>query len=143
MRHALLVFLLGTAAVCGQGTQWVEGFSQVEARPNGSHPISSRDFRGSSRGFMTTPWWTHGTVQTNRVSWRTAVVPAKQATTFLPVKPLPDPIPLKIEFPTSNRVKPIGVGLDLGPRPRRSFGFPSAPQARTKVRPYIQVHRYG
>lgn len=82
MRHALLVFLLGTAAVCGQGTQWVEGFSQVEARPNGSHPISSRDFRGSSRGFMTTPWWTHGTVQTNRVSWRTAVVPTKQATTF-------------------------------------------------------------
>jgi hypothetical protein len=40
-----------------------------------------------------------------------------------------------------NRVKPFGVGLDLGPRPKRSFGFPSVRQARTKVRPYIQLLR--
>lgn len=69
--------------MCGQSSQWVEGFDQIEVHQNRNGPISARDFRGASRGYMTVQWWTHDNNRAgNFVAWRTAVVPAKQATTF-------------------------------------------------------------
>ena len=42
-----------------------------------------------------------------------------------------------------NSLTPIGVGLDLGPRLEDRTGFPSAFPARTKVRPYSPLNRFG
>jgi hypothetical protein len=80
---AIPVFLLLVTVALGQGSQWVEGFNQVDVDQNANGPITSRDFRGSSRGYMTVPWWSHDNVRSeNFVSWKTAVVPEQRATTF-------------------------------------------------------------
>lgn len=76
-----LVFLFAAAA-SGQTTQWVEGFDRIDVHHNPNGAISSRDFRGTSRGYLTVPWWSHGDPKENSVSWKTAVVPEKRATTF-------------------------------------------------------------
>jgi hypothetical protein len=38
---------------------------------------------------------------------------------------------------------PTGVGLDLGPAIENRMELRSAFQARSKVRPYTQLHRFG
>jgi sialidase-1 len=65
-----------------QTTQWVEGFDKVEFHHNAAPTPISRDFRGMARGYMTAGWWAPGQMKKNVVSWKTAVAPAKQATTF-------------------------------------------------------------
>jgi hypothetical protein len=39
--------------------------------------------------------------------------------------------------------KPMGEGLDLGPATENRIELRSVFQARTKVRPYTHLHRYG
>lgn len=63
-------------------TQWVEGFDAIEFHHNANRGSSTRDFRGTARGYMTAGWWAPGQVADNRVAWKTAVVPAKETTTF-------------------------------------------------------------
>jgi len=77
----------------GAGPQWVEGFAEVETHHNANRAMPSRDFRGMARGYMTAGWWAPGQMKDNAVSWKTAVVPAKQVTTFAFVgacSPLPE-----------------------------------------------------
>lgn len=76
-------FLSISTLVCGQSPQWVEGFDRIEVHQNANGPVSGRDFRGVSRGYMTVPWWTHGDRPAgNVVAWKTAAVPVQQATVF-------------------------------------------------------------
>jgi sialidase-1 len=67
----------------GESPRWVEGFDQVEFHHNANRSAASRDFRGMAPGYMTAGWWAPGQMKDNSVSWKTAVVPAKQATTFV------------------------------------------------------------
>jgi sialidase-1 len=76
------VFLILATGAIGANTQWVEGFDKVEFHHNANRNAMSRDFRGMSRGYMTAGWWAPGQMKKNIVSWRTAPVPAKDATTF-------------------------------------------------------------
>jgi len=62
--------------------QWVEGFDQVEFHHDVNFSASARDFRGTSRGYMTAAWWAPGQMKKNLVSWKTAAVPEKVQTTF-------------------------------------------------------------
>ncbi len=62
--------------------QKVEGFASIVQSPSansrpGAIPL---DFRGPMPGHMTAPWWTRGTK--DRLSWKSATVPAKQDTLF-------------------------------------------------------------
>jgi hypothetical protein len=63
--------------------QWVEGFGEVEFHHNANGPTPTRDFRGLARGYMTAGWWAPGETKKNFVSWKTAMVPAKQETTLV------------------------------------------------------------
>lgn len=65
-----------------KGAQEVEGFDKVEFHHNANGAAPTRDFRGPSRGYMTAGWWVPGQMKKNLVSWKTAPVPAKEATTF-------------------------------------------------------------
>jgi sialidase-1 len=75
-----------TAAACAQttqhSTQTIEGFDKVEFHHNANGATPTRDFRGLSRGYMTAGWWAPGQMKKNIVSWKTAIVPVKQSTTF-------------------------------------------------------------
>ncbi|HVJ67762.1 MAG TPA: sialidase family protein [Caulifigura sp.] len=62
--------------------QAVEGFDQVVFHHNANRENPTRDFRGMSRGYMTAGWWAPGQLKDNFISWKTAAVPAKKATTF-------------------------------------------------------------
>lgn len=83
-----------------------------------------------------------------RQSWCTLTYPAStrrgNGFNLDPCHPSPSSVSLRRE-PTRevNRVKPMRVGLDVGPRPRRPLGFPPALQTRTKVGSCLQRHRYG
>jgi sialidase-1 len=77
-----LVTLACTTPGFSQVSQWVEGFDRVEFHHNANHTPTSRDFRGTARGYLTAGWWAPGQLAQNHVSWRTAAVPAKQTTTF-------------------------------------------------------------
>lgn len=65
-----------------QPTQWVEGFDEIVFHHNANRTPTSRDFRGVARGYLTAGWWAPGQLRKNHVSWRTAIVPAPQPTTF-------------------------------------------------------------
>ncbi len=80
---AFAVLLLGNpAASAEEPPQLVEGFSKVEFHHNANNGKPSLDFRGMVAGCMTAGWWAPGQMEKNRVSWQTASVPAKKATTF-------------------------------------------------------------
>src|SRR5687768_9962530 len=81
-RTGVLSLVLATAAF-PQSRQWVEGFEKVEFHHNAARNPYSRDFRGMARGYMTAGWWAPGQLKKNVVSWQTAVVPARQQTTFV------------------------------------------------------------
>jgi|GEM_PF-6375895 len=69
--------------VTAQTPQKVEGFDQIEFHySNMFIGVGSRDFRGVAPAYLTAGWWAPGQLKDNRLSWKTAVVPAKQATTF-------------------------------------------------------------
>lgn len=76
---ALLLATSLFAAENNSTTQWVEGFDKVEFHH--SPAKRARDFRGAGPGYMTADWWTTQ-IETNYVSWKTAVVPEKKTTTF-------------------------------------------------------------
>ncbi|GAB3904066.1 sialidase family protein [Mucilaginibacter boryungensis] len=65
-----------------QEKQKVEGFDSVQFSYNANTKGTVRDFRGASKGYMTAGWWAPGQMKKNILSWKTAVVPEKQATTF-------------------------------------------------------------
>ena len=62
----------------------VEGFDQVDFHYSNINGVNRmRDFRGDVDGFMTAAWWLPGLKdKPNYVSWKTAIVPEKQTTTF-------------------------------------------------------------
>lgn len=74
------VFGALAATAFAETPQSVEGFDKLEFRQESS---IVRDFRGMARGYMTAGWWAPGQMKKNCLSWKTAVVPAKQATTFV------------------------------------------------------------
>ena len=78
----LAFLLLGSAALAQPDTERVEGFASVEFHHNANRGAASRDFRGTTRGYMTAGWWAPGQMTKNIVSWRTAPVPARKRTTF-------------------------------------------------------------
>lgn len=85
MNKAILLHIISIliSSVCfSQERQWVEGFDTVAFHHNANRSASVRDFRGASPGYMTAGWWAKGQVNNNTLSWKTAVVPAKQPTTF-------------------------------------------------------------
>ena len=76
------LFSLSSTITLGQERQWVEGFEEVEFHYNANRTAASRDFRGMTPGYMTAGWWAQGQMKKNILSWKTAVVPEKKATTF-------------------------------------------------------------
>lgn len=66
-----------------QDRQMVEGFDSVVFHYNANRTQAVRDFRGSSRGYMTAGWWAAEQMKKNILSWRTAAVPEKKQTTFV------------------------------------------------------------
>jgi sialidase-1 len=71
------------AAVSAQEMhQWAEGFDTVAFHHNANRTLPSRDFRGMAPGYMTAGWWAPGQVKKNELSWKTAPVAEKKATTF-------------------------------------------------------------
>src|SRR4051812_42896283 len=88
LRHMTCLFgaaaiLAAAATTFGMAPQSVEGFDRVEFHHNANGTYPLRDFRGRARGYMTAGWWAPGQVKENYVSWKTAVVPAKEETTFV------------------------------------------------------------
>jgi hypothetical protein len=77
-----VLFFSGCVCVFAQDRQWVEGFDSVVFNYNSSNVTNVRDFRGNARGYMTAGWWAPGQMEKNILSWKTAPVPAKKATTF-------------------------------------------------------------
>ena len=75
------LFLSLIAPAFGQNTQWVEGFNAVKFNHKG-RVQNGRDFRGFAPGYFTAAWWSPDQLKNNKLSWETAVVPAKQGTTF-------------------------------------------------------------
>jgi hypothetical protein len=81
-------FIAIVAAFCAgaisEPPQQVEGFDQVTFHyPSINDGKPLRDFRGDAPGYMTAPWWMPGLKgKPNYVSWKTAVVPERQPTTF-------------------------------------------------------------
>ena len=83
LRFASAAISLAVAdAAFGQKPQWVEGFDQVEFHHNGQRFPLAQDFRGMANGYMTAGWHSPAQLKNNVLSWKTAFVPAKQATTF-------------------------------------------------------------
>ena len=81
-RFALAFVSFASAALAQSGLQTVEGFAKVEFHQNANRSTASLDFRGMAVGYMTAGWWAPGQLAKNLVSWQTAAVPAKKATTF-------------------------------------------------------------
>ena len=77
-----LVLLWGTAVAAEPAPQLVEGFAKVEFHHDANRSKPSLDFRGMAVGYMTAGWWAPGQMEKNLVSWQTAPVPEKKATTF-------------------------------------------------------------
>lgn len=82
VRFFMFLAALAVTARAAQ-SQRVEGFASVEFHHNANRGQTSRDFRGMATGYMTAGWWAAGQMQRNVVSWKTAPVPAKAATTFV------------------------------------------------------------
>ena len=78
-RAALFIFATIAAA---PAAQWVEGFDQPVFHHEGMRYPDALDFRGMSRGYMTAGWHSPAQLKENVLSWKTAVVPAKEPTTF-------------------------------------------------------------
>lgn len=70
------------SAIAQVKPQAVEGFSKVEFQYNANSMAPQTDFRGITRGYMTAGWWAKGQMKKNILSWKTGVVPEKEATTF-------------------------------------------------------------
>lgn len=66
----------------GQTVQKVEGFDTVVFHYNANRSWPRNDFRGYTAGYMTAGWWSQTEMKDNKLSWRTAIVPEKKATTF-------------------------------------------------------------
>lgn len=83
VRAMVLVFSLTFGLFSkAQQTQQVEGFDSVVFHYNANRASMVRDFRGLARGYMTAGWWSAEQEKKNILSWKTAVVPEKKATTF-------------------------------------------------------------
>jgi sialidase-1 len=65
-----------------QEKQLVEGFNKADFHYNVNRSAPSRDFRGTTVGYLTAGWWAPAQMKKNILSWETAAVPEKKATTF-------------------------------------------------------------
>jgi sialidase-1 len=84
-RNLLYLFafsLLTNLAASAQSKQQVEGFDTVAFHYDANRSRPAMDFRGNSKGYMTAGWWAPEQMKKNILSWKTAVVPGKAATTF-------------------------------------------------------------
>lgn len=79
----LVAVVLNSTGSFGQQKQWVEGFDTVVFHHNGNRSLATLDFRGMAKGYMTASWWASKQMENNMVSWKTALVPEKKATTFV------------------------------------------------------------
>jgi sialidase-1 len=78
----VILALFSSLPVIAQDRQYVEGLDTVVFHYNANRTAASRDFRGTTRGFMTAGWWAKGQMKKNRLSWKTASVPVVKPTTF-------------------------------------------------------------
>src|SRR5258705_10051024 len=78
----IFVYFSGTVAAWSQDRQKLEGFDTVQFHYNANRMAASRDFRGTTPGYMTAGWWAAGQMKKNILSWKTAIVPDKKVTTF-------------------------------------------------------------
>ena len=78
----IIVLWLSFVARAQDNRQWVEGYDTVVFHYNANKTAPCRDFRGTTRGFMTAGWWAKGQTKKNYLSWKTAAVPAAKPTTF-------------------------------------------------------------
>ena len=76
----LLIALLCCTSAYAQ--QKIEGFDKVVFHYDANRSRPQIDFRGNTKGYMTAGWWAKGQMTKNILSWNTAVVPEKLATTF-------------------------------------------------------------
>ncbi|WP_437206918.1 sialidase family protein [Planctomicrobium sp. SH664] len=90
---ALLCMAFCLSAIAeGAPPQRVEGFDQIEFHYDASNGRATRDYRGMAKGFTTAAWWAPGQWKQNEVIWKSAIVPEKEAATFVFVaasSPLP------------------------------------------------------
>ncbi len=77
------LFVLSISTSFAQERQFLEGFDTVVFHYNGNRGLSTRDYRGSSVGYMTAAWWVPEQMKNNVVSWETASVPKVKTTTFV------------------------------------------------------------
>lgn len=81
-RLLLLLLLIGSMSVFAQERQRVEGFDTVVFHYDANRSRPVRDFRGTTKGYMTAGWWAPAQMKKNILSWKTAVVPESKPTTF-------------------------------------------------------------
>ncbi|GAA4749659.1 sialidase family protein [Flavisolibacter ginsenosidimutans] len=98
----LNLFIASSLFAAAQELQKVEGYDTVLFHYNGNRSLSTIDYLGNTRGYMTAAWWAKGQMQKNILSWRTAVVPEKKPTTFSFVGAS---APLPAEFSVGPKVK--------------------------------------
>lgn len=79
---ASAICLLICTGAFAQTKQAVEGFDGVDFMYNANRSGTVRDFRGWAKGYMTAGWWSPEEMKKNILSWKTAVVFEKKATTF-------------------------------------------------------------
>lgn len=84
MRNSFLFFVLILAPLSAwcQDRQQVEGFDTVVFHYDANRSRAVRDFRGTTKGYMTAGWWAAPQMKKNILSWKTAVVPESKPTTF-------------------------------------------------------------
>ena len=84
LRHFFCLYFLFCIVQPGaaQQRQQVEGFDTVVFHYNANRSVAVRDFRGTTKGYMTAGWWAKEQMKKNILSWKTAVVPDKMLTTF-------------------------------------------------------------
>lgn len=78
----LVALLFSPWTLSAQVSQSVEGFDTVAFHYNANRLYPVRDFRGIGRGYMTAGWWAKGQMKKNVLSWKTGIVPRKEATMF-------------------------------------------------------------
>ena len=82
-RTVVLLLFFSSVSLAALAQQRVEGFDSVVFHFNANRFGVSKDFRGVATGYMTAGWWNPGQMkEDNILSWKTAIVPEKKATTF-------------------------------------------------------------
>jgi len=82
IKYLFFAVIFSATSALAQDKQLAEGFDKVTFHYNVNRSAASRDFRGTTVGYMTAGWWAADQMKKNILSWETAVVPERKATTF-------------------------------------------------------------